>query len=803
MSIRCVVVATLLILGVTLLDSFSHAQHDHGDGVSCMHDAVLPDAEKTVHARRGVGRISKGKRGRVQVRQDPDGHLFRIHAIYQLESLALHFASNPSRAAVVRSFLEEKLMPSAVKFVQKVLRLRTPVEGPLLLERACIRIRETDPPECVAFSGNTCLEGTLNDTLFAARRECPTQGNCVDIPDGEGAPDADLALLVTAKNSLLCQSTPSLLAVALHCSQDLDTDRPTSGGINFCPDNLDTNYDDDISWLRQLNTAVHELVHVLGFSSSLFPYYRDPTGKPRNPRDDSGALIPGADTNVVVKGTDDVSRLVTPKVLETARAQLACATLTGAALENFGGSATALSHWEARLWNTELMIGSISRERVMSKLTLAALEDSGWYLPVYEHGSLLRFGYRKGCEFARLSCAPGPNLPAVFDGSYCDGEPKFTVFDGVSTEMPDLCTADDISVGSCAACESSGGVSACLFDGCSQVQGNSRRRCDDLRNVGSVTNPNAPEFWGQRYSLSSRCFPDGESSWIKAITAGTIRRPPRGAGCYPRQCVRSNDGSWQLLVMVGDGNWVRCIDNEIVNAGIVSRGEFQSAFIGPCPVAAEYCPFHSCLNECFRNGVCNNGTCDCYAGYVGASCDQRACTDTSCPADRYCQTETGLCKYPVAPPPPGYYIREVTISARVRWANSVADASAVGLPAIVTEALLANLDEGKEGGILSATVNVTSLPRNVTGTGTGNGTAVQIFVVANAYEGSSALALFIANLRFDPAQLFASMPLLAELGAVSSFGLDVDSIAPPAPPPLPNLPPGPPPRRPPPPQEQQ
>eukprot|EP00899_Mesostigma_viride_P026306 jgi/Mesvir1/6860/Mv09031-RA.1 len=722
---RGVVAACLLFLGASLSDSFSHAQHDHGDGVPCIHDAVLPDVEKTVRFKR-VGSIVKAKPGEITLREASGGHLFRIHVIYQLDSITWHLASNPPRATLVRSFLKEKLFPSAVKVVQKVLRLRTPVEGPLLLERACIRIRETDPPECVAFSGNTCLEGTLNDTLFAGRRECRTQGNCVDIPDGEGAPGADLVLLVTAKHSLLCQSTPSLLAVALHCSQDLDTDRPTSGGINFCPDNLDANYgkgttwtpttvrvmyllprldtcstvvapgtyaltcspttisscllqlrvdthfaiwyvahgattsnmtqewwmgqDDDISWLRQLNTAVHELVHVLGFSSSLFPYYRDPTGKPRNPRDVSGALIPGSDTNVVQRAGDGVSRLITPKVVEAAQSQLDCTTLTGAALENVGGPATASSHWEARLWNTELMMGTIARERVLSKLTLAALEDSGWYLPVYEHGSLLRFGYGKGCDFARLSCAPGPNLPAVFDGTYCDGEPKFTVFDGVSTEMPDLCTADDISVGSCTACESWGGVSACLFDGCSQVQGNSRRRCDDLRNVGSATNPNAPEFWGQRYSLSSRCFPDGEASWIKATTAGTIRRPPRGAGCYLRQCARSNDGTWRLQVRVGDNDWVSCVDRAVVN---VSRGEFQSASIGPCPVAAEYCPFHSCPSECSQNGVCFDGACHCYVGYVGAVCDQRACTDVSCAPDGYCDPDSGLCKSHPAPSPPG------------------------------------------------------------------------------------------------------------------------------------------------------
>ena len=48
-------------------------------------------------------------------------------------------------------------------------------------------------------------------------------------------------------------------------SQD-QKDRPIAGHINFCPEKIlpDGNYD------NQLKTALHELMHVLAMSRSLF-----------------------------------------------------------------------------------------------------------------------------------------------------------------------------------------------------------------------------------------------------------------------------------------------------------------------------------------------------------------------------------------------------------------------------------------------------------------------------------------------------------------------------------------------------
>lgn len=57
-----------------------------------------------------------------------------------------------------------------------------------------------------------------------------------------------------------------------------------------------------------------------------------------------------------------------------------CDTLDGAKLEDEGGSGTAGSHWESRMFMGEIMVGksAASSRDVLSNVTLALAEDSGW-----------------------------------------------------------------------------------------------------------------------------------------------------------------------------------------------------------------------------------------------------------------------------------------------------------------------------------------------------------------------------------------------------------------------------------------
>ena len=64
-------------------------------------------------------------------------------------------------------------------------------------------------------------------------------------------------------------------------------------------------------------------------------------------------------------------------------------------LEDGGVAGTAGSHWEMRVMLTEFMTGVPSGLRnVKSALTLALLQDSGWYVANFDAAETLQVGSR-------------------------------------------------------------------------------------------------------------------------------------------------------------------------------------------------------------------------------------------------------------------------------------------------------------------------------------------------------------------------------------------------------------------------
>ena len=120
-----------------------------------------------------------------------------------------------------------------------------------LIQR-CVECRNTDPLECALGTPST---------------------------DGPGIPNTDFIVYVSA---MPCVGTQTLASAAA-CQMESDLDRPIAGNINFCRNNLkNTNRD----FLFQVTK--HELMHALGFSSSLIPFWRFSDGQPRTPRDGNG-----------------------------------------------------------------------------------------------------------------------------------------------------------------------------------------------------------------------------------------------------------------------------------------------------------------------------------------------------------------------------------------------------------------------------------------------------------------------------------------------------------------------------------
>ena len=99
-----------------------------------------------------------------------------------------------------------------------------------------------------------------------------------------------------------------------------------------------------------------------------------------------------------------INLIVTKNVKEEARKHFNCLSLEGGELENQGSKGTVLAHWEKRVFENEGMTGATTKNAVFSRITLALMEDTGWYKVDYSMAEPLRWGKNRGCLFAKNSC---------------------------------------------------------------------------------------------------------------------------------------------------------------------------------------------------------------------------------------------------------------------------------------------------------------------------------------------------------------------------------------------------------------
>lgn len=63
-----------------------------------------------------------------------------------------------------------------------------------------------------------------------------------------------------------------------------------------------------------------------------------------------------------------------------------------------------LAHILCLKTQNEAMTGTHTQSPVFSRITLALMEDSGWYKANYSMASDLKWGKNLGCDFAMRSC---------------------------------------------------------------------------------------------------------------------------------------------------------------------------------------------------------------------------------------------------------------------------------------------------------------------------------------------------------------------------------------------------------------
>lgn len=304
-------------------------------------------------------------------------------------------------------YLRNDLLPAATHWLSQTLRVKQ-VQGALQFDQECssgFRFGSSSRCSQVSPAFQRCGETDIPRNHFRDLDVCPPFGSlgCRVSRGGDGIANADFAFYVRARRTSNCGN--GVVAYAHACRQDTQ-DRPIAGYINFCK--LSGKWSDDVS------TALHEMLHAFGFSSQMFAFYRHDDGRPRTPRRPSGypplnsenRYVAAATTVAQSKDADGTIKhhIALPRVVAMAREYFGCPTLDKVPLEEDGGDGSRYSHWEERAMFTEVMAAQLSSRMVVSNITLALLEDSGWYKPVYARSGLFQFGRNKGCEFLNEKC---------------------------------------------------------------------------------------------------------------------------------------------------------------------------------------------------------------------------------------------------------------------------------------------------------------------------------------------------------------------------------------------------------------
>ena len=162
---------------------------------------------------------------------------------------------------------------------------------------------------------------------------------------------------------------------------------------------------------------LHELTHILIFDQRLLQM--------NNNFDFKTITILGQERTVISS----------PKILSMAKRHFNCPSIQGIELENqeydwmtneikIKNLGTPLesygNHWDSRIMLTDYMTGVLYDEAVISEITLALFEDSGFYKAKYYTGGLFRYGKNQGCEFLNSYCVYGDQ--SLHKNEFCISE---------------------------------------------------------------------------------------------------------------------------------------------------------------------------------------------------------------------------------------------------------------------------------------------------------------------------------------------------------------------------------------------
>ena len=280
-----------------------------------------------------------------------------------------------------------------------------------------------------------------------------------------GIIDSDVAIFISAFENLgdttLCRKDPNMstLAVSTPCNIEVSSNRPVIGLANICLNSLALTSNDTIdpgSLLVMEDVLTHEFIHIFGLNSVLYKYYRSAyDNSPLTPRrntifgfrnefetkrfscvnDKPDQILEVVNENTLVFRTESVElyggrrqnrgyyKIVLPTVTQVTRNQFNCQKLNGARLENQPTSEMECfgSHFDERFFFTDIMSAVYDDDAsYFSPLTLALLEDTGWYISDFKRAENSPFGIGMGCDFVEKDCIDNGLVPTYSSGFFCN-----------------------------------------------------------------------------------------------------------------------------------------------------------------------------------------------------------------------------------------------------------------------------------------------------------------------------------------------------------------------------------------------
>lgn len=337
------------------------------------------------------------------------------------------------------------------------------------------------------------------------------------------------------------------------------------------------------SFESHFSTMTHEIYHLLGFSSNLYQYWRKP----------DGSAHAAVTEKITVRGASKTI-IKTPNVVAKAREAFECETLLGVELEDQGGSGTAGSHWDMRIMHSDFMIGKDHNDPIYTAISLALMQDTGWYEVDYTNADLPLYAKGYGCKFIDEKCIV--NGVTGFPGLYCDtandwacdtwafrkAKCGITTYGSISPAFQYFTTS------------TKGGDQYADF--CPLLQGYSNGNCRAAKSSDTIQQSGTDEVIGPK----SRCF---VSTLSRTSTLSSY------SACY--EVLSCSDLG--AVVKVGSST-ITCPFEGNVQSVPGYRGKII------CPASKVLCEGFPCKDGCAGAGKCVNGVCVCNSGFYGDNC---------------------------------------------------------------------------------------------------------------------------------------------------------------------------------------